>query len=298
MKQHIVVGYDGSPAAIAAVHWAADEAQRRNVELELVHAYAVPVLYGAMGSGATPSTFEAVRHGAEQVAREGTELVHTSAPSLRVRTEIVAGPPAAVLRERALHAQLLVVGVSGHHALAGAVLGSVTSRLAGAVGCPFVVVRPGPAASLGSARLPVLVGLDGSPVSEAALEFAFDTASRRGVPVLAVRVWDGTPVDGWSAPYALDVDRTAMDAKERQALHGQLDSWADKYPDVPVEAVVLRGHPAEALVRAGHLIERHPGLIVVGSRGRGGFAGLVLGSTSHGVIAHAECPVAVVHGAR
>ena len=118
------------------------------------------------------------------------------------------------------------------------------------------------------------------------------------MPLLAVRVWDDTPMDGWSYTYALEVDRTAVDARERQALHEQLASWSDKYPDVPVEAIVLRGHPAEALVRAGHLIERRPGLIVVGSRGRGGFAGLVLGSTSHGVIAHAECPVAVVHGPR
>jgi nucleotide-binding universal stress UspA family protein len=294
MKQHIVVGYDGSPAAIAAVQWAANEAQLRSVELELVHAYAIPVMYGAMGTGATPATFDAVRQDAEHIAMEGAELVHRTAPSLRVRTEIAAGPPAAVLRERARNAQLLVVGVSGHHALAGAVLGSVTSRLAGALDCPFVVVRPGVAVEDWDV-LPILVGLDGSPVSDGALEFALDTASRRRVPLLAVRVWDDTPVDGWSYTYALEVDRTAMDADERQALRDQLDSWADKYPDVPVEAIVLRGHPAEALVRAGHLIERRPGLIVVGSRGRGGFAGLVLGSTSHGVIAHAECPVAVVH---
>jgi len=297
MKHSVVVGYDGSPAAVAAVHWAANEAQRRGAALELVHAYSIPVLYGAMGTGAGPSTFEAVRLDADHIANQGTELVRRTVPSMRVRTEIVAGPPAAVLRERAHHAQLLVVGVSGHHALAGAVLGSVTSRLAGAVYCPFVVVQPGTAVEDWD-TLPVLVGIDGSTISEAALEFAVDTASRRGVPLLAVRVWDDTPIDGWSYTYALEVDRTAMDARERQALHEQLDSWADKYPDVPIEAIVLRGHPAEALVRAGHLIERRPGLIVVGSRGRGGFAGLVLGSTGHGVIAHAECPVAVVHGPR
>jgi nucleotide-binding universal stress UspA family protein len=297
MKQHIVVGYDGSPAATAAVQWAADEAQRRDVDLELVHAYAIPVMYGAMGTGASPSTFEMVHDDAEFVAQEGRELVRTYAPDLRVHTKIAAGPPAAVLRELAQDAQLLVVGVSGHHALAGAVLGSVTSRLAGAVACPFVVVRPGVAAEDWD-DLPVLVGLDGSAESEAALDLAFDMASRRGVPVLAVRVWDDTPIDGWSYTYALEVDRTATDARERKALHEQLDSWARKYPAVPVEPIVLRGHPAEALVRAGHLIERRPGLIVVGSRGRGGFTGLVLGSTSHGVIAHAECPVAVVHRPR
>jgi len=297
MKQNIVVGYDGSPAAVAALHWAANEAQRRGIDLELVHAYTIPVMYGAMGPGAAPSTFEVIRLDAEHIAREGTDLVHRHDASLRVRTEIVAGPPAAVLRERSAHAEMLVVGVSGHHALAGAVLGSVTSRLAGAVTCPFVVVRPGRADD-DDCALPVLVGLDGSPISEAALGFAFDMASRRRVPLLAVRVWDDTPIDGWSYTYALEVDRTATDARERQVLHEQLDSWSDKYPDVPVEAIVLRGHPAEALVRAGHLIERRPGLLVVGSRGRGGFAGLVLGSTSHGVIAHAECPVAVVHGAR
>ena len=294
MTQHIVVGYDGSPAATAAVHWAANEAERRSVDLELVHAYATPVMFGAMGAGASPSTFDAIRLDAEHIAGEGTQLVHREAPSLRVRTEIVVGPPAAVLRERSHDAQMLVVGVSGHHALAGAVLGSVTSRLAGAVTCPFVVVQPGIAVEDWDA-LPVVVGLDGSGSSETALEFAFDTASRRDVPLLAVRVWDDTPIDGWSYTYALEVDRTAMDARERQALHEQLTTWSDKYPDVQVDAIVLRGHPADALVRAGHLIERRPGLIVVGSRGRGGFAGLVLGSTSHGVIAHAECPVAVVH---
>jgi len=257
MKQHIVVGYDGSSAAAAAVQWAADEALRLDVDLELVHAYSIPVMKGALGTPASPSTFQLIHDDAELVAEEGRELVRSYAPSLRVHTRITAGLPAAVLRESATQAQLLVVGVSGHHALAGAVLGSVTSRLAGAVRCPYVVVRPGVAPEDWD-DLPVLVGLDGSPESEAALDFALDTASRRRVPLLAVRVWDDTPIDGWSYTYALEVDRTATDARERASLHEQIESWAQKYPDVPVESIVLRGHPAEALVRAGHLIERRP----------------------------------------
>ena len=147
--------------------------------------------------------------------------------------------------------------------------------------CPVVVVRePGPAAS----DMPVVLGVDGSSV-EAAVAFAFDAAARRQVPLVAVHAWRDLMIDpGLEA--ALDLDA----ADEQEILAERLAGWAEKYPEVPVQGRVVRARAARALVEA----SAHAQLVVVGSRGRGGLAGTLLGSVSRAVLLHAHCPVAVV----
>lgn len=174
-------------------------------------------------------------------------------------------------------------------------LGSVAMRIATHARSPVVVVRTDPhdgPSSPVAADAPVMVGVDGSAESELALGFALEEASLRRVGLVAVRTWDEEPLDGFLRVYPLEVDRSAMDERERTLLHEQVQGWAEKYPHVPITHSIVQGQPSGALLR--QAAEVGPALLVVGSRGRGGFTGLVLGSTSHELIAYASGPVAVI----
>jgi nucleotide-binding universal stress UspA family protein len=177
----------------------------------------------------------------------------------------------------------LVLGDRGLGGVAGLVLGSVAVALAAHGACPVVVVR-------GTARNqegPVVVGVDGSSVSEAALAFAFEAAAARGVELVAVHAWLPTAIDRALEPL---VDWDVVAVEEDAILAERLAEWGQKYPQVTVRRTVVRDGAARALVDA----TRDGQLVVVGSRGRGNAAGLLLGSVSHGVLHAANCPVAVV----
>ncbi|MEU4767664.1 universal stress protein [Actinosynnema sp. NPDC023794] len=136
---------------------------------------------------------------------------------------------------------------------------------------------------------PVVVGIDGSQISEAALAFAFEAADTREVPLIAVRARTDSVIEAAMVPL---VDWDAVEAEERSLLAERLAGWGEKYPDVVMRPVVVRDRPAHALIE--QAIGTAAQLVVVGSRGRGGAAGLVLGSASHAVLHHSPCPVAVV----
>jgi len=193
-----------------------------------------------------------------------------------------------VLQAESVRAAVLVLGDRGAGGLARLTAGSVAVHVATHAECPVVVVRePGPAAS----DMPVVLGVDGSSAEtgetgEASVAFAFDAAARRQVPLVAVHAWRDLMIDpGLEA--ALDLD--AVD--EHEILAERLAGWAEKYPEVPVQSRVVRGRAARALVDASARAQ----LVVVGSRGRNGLAGILLGSVSRAVLLHAHCPVAVVH---
>ncbi|WP_308284467.1 universal stress protein [Pseudonocardia oceani] len=154
--------------------------------------------------------------------------------------------------------------------------------------CPVVVAR-GPRSS-GTASLPVVVGVDGSSTSESAVGFAYESAASRRVGLVAVHVWSDTVAD---AEVAVLLDREAIEDGEHRQLVEGLAGWAEKFPDVAVERVVIRDLPAHALLERAARAQ----LVVVGSRGRGEFAGLVLGSVSNALLHRAPCPVAVVRPA-
>lgn len=196
--------------------------------------------------------------------------------------EVFDGPPALVLQERSTDAGMLVLGSRGHGGFAGLLAGSTAVSVTAHAHCPVVVVRDGQAATSG----PVVVGVDGSESSLRALGFAVERAEQRDVPLRVIRVWE-PPGERWVPP---GFDPEEATATERAAAEEELARWRETFPDVEVDLRVSPGNPAALLVEA----SREAQLVVVGSRGRGGLRGMLLGSVSQQLLQHAHCPVAVV----
>jgi nucleotide-binding universal stress UspA family protein len=283
----IVIGVDGSETALQAVRWAAAEATQRRSPLRLVSAYAVPVgrLVGDPGLGVNYHTV--VRDSAARHLAAAATAATMVAPDLAVEQVLVEGFPTPALQAESVDAALVVLGDRGLGGFTGLLLGSVAVALAAHAACPVVVVR-GPEFDTSAPRVePVVVGVDGSPASEAAVAFAFGAAALRAVPLVAVHAWYDLLADPVMAPL-LDVD--ALEADEREVLAERLTAWSRKYPDVDMRRLVVRDRAARALVQESASAQ----LVVVGSRGRGGLTGMLLGSVSHALLHHAYCPVAVV----
>ncbi|MDD7967906.1 universal stress protein [Actinomycetospora lemnae] len=279
----VVVGTDGSESSLAAVRWAARTAASTGRGLHVVLAYGAvdPTLL------ADASLWRRYQHEIEAQARHelarAVEAARAEAPAVAVSEELVDGPAAEALMERA-GSGLLVVGEQGADGLGGALLGSVASTVASHAEGPVVIVRgtagPGPDA-------PVVVGVDGSPASDAAIDFAVAVADAEGRPLVAVHTWSDPLIE--TVPEAF-IDLDAITEDERRVLVEQLSGRSATHPDLQVTTVVTRSRPARALLETA----RGARLLVVGTRGRGGFAGLLLGSVSRAVVHRAPCPVAVV----
>ncbi|WP_129337009.1 universal stress protein [Cellulomonas endophytica] len=288
MNRPVVVGYDGSAHARQALTWAAEEARRLGRGLRLVHVAGTAVLQDMMVSDLTSTL--ATQLGT-RVLTEGERLVHDLAPDVPTTTalDLRESVPAGLVAESSA-AELLVVGSRGRGGFAGLLLGSVSTAVVAHAHCPVAVVRL-PDGPPQTARGPVVVGVDGSPLSEQAIALAFDRASRLACPLVAVHAWDLPtivgPTPAWT-PDEVEELRTAEKALMAESLAGH----SERYPDVEVRAQVARGSAASVLLGAAH----DAALLVVGSRGRGGFRGLLLGSVSQAVIHHATCPVLVVRG--
>lgn len=207
-------------------------------------------------------------------------------PELAPESAVRRGDPARELMDESEGAQLVVVGSRGRSPVRARLLGSVSAKVATHAHCPTVVV---PHQQLPDGG-PVVVGLDNSPYSRAALRFAFDEAAVRGSELVAVQVWE----ENEYAPIVplLDFEVGERNDETRRALAEQLAGCSQDYPTVAVREVARRGHPVVALRTLGEDAQ----LVVVGHRGRGGFAGMLLGSVAAGVLDHAPCPVAVVRG--
>jgi nucleotide-binding universal stress UspA family protein len=288
----ILVGYDGSAGAAVALRWAAVVARRTGNRLHLVHILHQPLLWPV--SGTDPASGR--RGPAEQLlAGIAADLAagvggggDPAGRRIQVTSQVEEGDPAARLTTLSRGAGLVVLGHRGHGQFSGLLLGSVGVAVTAHAHCPVAIVR-GEHPTSGAGR-PVAVGSDGSPAADAALGFAFGEAAARRVDLVAIRAWQPPPPPWQSVvrPLVLDVDE--LETAERSELTGALAGWREKYPDVVVEPILAVGSPAEAMVSA----SRRAQLIVVGARGRGGFAGLLLGSVSQQVIHHAACPVVVV----
>lgn len=283
----IVVGVDGSSSALEAARWAAREAAHRNAPVYLVSAFG--------WSGHRHLGDPGLGHYRETMMRETWATVAVAAAAARHVAEGVEiseltldGYPVPLLVTESRTAGMLVIGDRGLGGFTSLLIGSVAIRLASQAECPVVVVRGDDPSDTG----PVVVGIDGSPISEAALEFAFDAADARGVPLIAVHVWNDYAI-AVSVLEAVKWD--AVEAEEHQLLAERLAGWSEKYPDVEVRRVVERDSPAHALIA--QATGTNAQLVVVGSHGRGSAAGLVLGSVSHALLHHSPCPVAVVRPA-
>jgi nucleotide-binding universal stress UspA family protein len=268
----IVVGVDGSPGSVAALRWAARTAEMRRSPLTLVH-----VSHGHREHG-------------RQVLNEARKVVADTCPdgSIRVNREMPFAQPVSALVNLSKDATLVVVGCLGTGTLRGRRLGSVSSGLTHYAHCPVAVIHDGIGSDLDSAA-PVIVGIDDSSASQAAAAIAFDEAAHRNVDLVAVRAWkDVSPFD--SAVSFAGKGWRALHAKEEESMARHLAPWINRYPEVPVRREIVRDDDAARI-----LIDRSRSaqLIVVGSHGSGGFAGMLLGSVSAAVVLLARVPVIV-----
>lgn len=283
--QGVVAGVDGSDSALRAVRWAADEALRRRESLRLVMAFnwTDGPIAGPPGLG--------VRYRDILLDQSRTALAQAVAvaterhPALEVSSELRTGFPIGTLVEEASRARLMVLGDRGLNSVTGLLAGSVAVALAAHAACPVVVVRGDE--QPGSAALPILLGVDASPVSEAAIAFAYQAAAERAVPLVAVHSW----TEAFAAPALTSLmDRSEDQAYEEELLAQRLAGWAGKYPEVEVTRIVAHDRAAHLLIEKSHGAQ----LVVVGSRGHGEFAGLVLGSVSNALVHRSACRVAIV----
>jgi nucleotide-binding universal stress UspA family protein len=280
----IVVGVDDSPGSRVALSWAADEARTHRRPLRLVHAFTWPPF--APAEARYPATDDiSIRRYAEQVLAEALSAARAVAPELDPSGDVIEGGTAAVLLGEATHAAMLVVGAGGHGEFTGLFFGSVGTQLSSHANCPVTVVRPREGTGPDAGR--VVVGVDGSTLSRAATEFAFEEASWRGAGLTAIHTWE-VPETAALTPARYDVDRVASD--QERVIAEALAGYQGKYPDVEVRRRTVHGDPTRTLTEASHGAV----LTVVGSRGRGGFRGLLLGSVGHALLHHAGSPVTVV----
>ncbi|NUS42704.1 MAG: universal stress protein [Mycobacteriaceae bacterium] len=278
-----VVGVDGSPASGTAVRWAALEAIRHHAPLHLVHAIALPLDRGS-GVSVTPADFDAMRSAGDRVVTDAAGIAQEVAAStggLVIDTYVLDPSPIPVLTERSDHARMIVLGTRGLGAFKRTVLGSVSTSLARHAHCPVAIIPEADADSPDRSGGPVVVGVDGSPCSGEAIHLAFDEASWRGADLVAVHSWNGDGHLTWGAH---------MDEEASALLAGSLAGFDRDFPDVTVRPVVTEVRPGKWLAEASGAAQ----LVVVGSHGNGGFAGMTLGSVSQAVLHGAEGPVVIV----
>ncbi|MER6663920.1 universal stress protein [Amycolatopsis japonica] len=289
-ENRIVVGTDGAEPGRAAVRWAASLAAERGLGLLIVHAlHSEQLAYGAGLAGPVPWLDDLAAAG-RKVLEEAVADAETVAPGVPVDTAMPTDSPTPYLVDASKSAAMVVVGASGKGFFAGMVIGSTASAVIAHAHCPAVVLRGRQGTTNYPDSGPVVVGIDGSPLSEQALETAFDEASRRNASVVAVHAWSDVTYDDVYGMARLVTQWESIEGDERRLLAERLAGWQEKYPNVTVERVLVRDRPRHTLLEWSATAQ----LLVVGSRGRGGFTGQLLGSVSQALTRHAECPVMVV----
>lgn len=282
----VLVGYDGSPASETAAFWAATEAVRQHAVLRLVHVLALPMVSSPMGIS-TMLQLEPLRQAARNLLQETGGRIGAVYPDLSIEVVIEFGATAPALLQEATTAQLAVLGSRGLGEFHDLAAGSVSAHVATHASCPVVVVPPRWESETATG---VVVGVDGSAISTAAVDFAFEQAEARNTTLTAVLAWHDPVRTGPGDLLPLVYDLDALEQESAAVLAEAVAGHTTKYPDVRVEQELVRGHADDVLIDAGRSAE----LLVVGSRGRGAFRGLLLGSTSRSLVHYAPCPVAVV----
>lgn len=283
VESGVVVGADGSEHGSAALRWAAGTAV----------AYGLPltVLYARPDANAEP-TLVGEPSG---VLADAVAVARAVQPDLEIRALQMPDSPVQSLLAAGENADVLVLGSRGVEGFRGLLLGSTAMHVAPYAQCPVVVVHSGMEGGTPFEEVAgypgnpgkVVLGYDGSSASNRAAAFAFRHAEAIGCGVVAVTVEAGR-----GEPETEEIDpENATPGSDTSAFHSPVIVTAAAFPDVPVSFVAGSGRPAEVLLSEAAGAE----LLVVGSRGSGGFSGLVMGSVSQKVLAHADCPVAVLH---
>ena len=282
----ILVAVDGSPASKVATDWAARNAAMKHLPLKLVVVISPPAVMGFPEVPMPSVYFDWQAGEGRKVLDDALAIVNeaTADTPIEVTSETVNGSTVPTLVELSKDAQLIVVGCRGHGAWARGLLGSVSSGLIHHAQCPVAVIHDEDPLMPHPSEAPVVVGIDGSPASELATEIAFEEASFRGVELVAVHAWNDSDV--FEVP---GVDWSALQTAGEETLSERLAGWRDRYPDVAVRRIVVADKAARQLVEQSESAQ----LLVVGSRGRGGFTEMLLGSVSAAVVNAARMPVIV-----
>ncbi|MGW0183030.1 universal stress protein [Nocardia sp. NPDC003345] len=286
-KATIVVGVEGSEASTTAVRWASETASARGYRLRIVHGMdmtatrAVRNVYDVM----EPPIAEAIRHRGSELLSAAREEALRIDPALWVDVELSETGAAPLLIEHSAEAEITVLGASGSGSTLthlGSTLLAVTAHGLGKI----VVARGAAHRHTG----PVVVGLDGSSSSEAAAAAAFAEAELRRAALVAVHAWHDLRAH-WYAGIPEVIDDPDIAAAADTELRSWLAGWCEKYPAVEVRRELYLAGPDLHLINRSQQAQ----LVVTGSRGRGGFRGLLLGSTSNILVQRAHCPVLVAH---
>ena len=274
MTYGIVAGYDGSPGSAQAVRWAAREALARGTTLTVCLAWRP----GHMELAVEPATWELAGQDGKKILACGLPYAESVLGPGRVHAELVDGSAAQVLCERSRAAEMVVVGSRGHGKLPGLRLGSVSWQVAGHASGRVVIVggrwRP-----VNQAPGPVVAGVDGSAASQAALRFAVEEAALRDVPLEALCALADAPGRPGEMRLIEDDFNHVLACQEKE------------HPDVAVVRKIAVGTPRSALLTAAAGSQ----MLITGCRGRGGFAGMNLGSVAQAVAHYSPCPVGIVH---
>lgn len=280
-RDAVVVGVDGSHGADFALDFAADEARRLSLPVHLVHGFSPDLPQVDFSPRSDVSDVEAQAHA---VLDSAMRRIHLLAPDAPVSGVAVRGYVAQAILRAAQGASMVVMGASGAALSGFTVLGSVSLQVATHAPCPVVVVRH-PRAS-GSRHGRVVVGYDASDDTAATLAFAHRYAADHDSELVVVHAWWPEDLAALEQPHR---DWEHYQSSASEASRRVLEPMLAARP-VPVRYEVVDAHPAKALTAEAAEAD----LVCVGARGRGGFAGLLLGSVAHAVLRYAACPVAVV----
>lgn len=277
---------DGSRASEAAVAWATREALMRQLPITLLHVVEQIVVGWPVGQMFLEMP-QWQKENAQHVIDRALEIFSATvgdSDSPRVHTEVVYSKVVSTLIDASKGARMIVVGSQGLGALGRLLLGSVSTGVVHHAHCPVAVIHSQQGVSPG-VNSAVLLGIDGSPAADAATGLAFDEASRRGVELVALHAWSDVAVFP-----ALGMDWHERESQGQEVLAERLAGWQEQYPDVRVKRSLVCDQPARWLLDE----SEHAQLVVVGSRGRGGFPGMLLGSVSSAVAQSARVPVIIV----
>lgn len=286
----VIVGVDGSPSSRGAVQWAAREAAMRHVPLTVINvadSLTVAASTLAWPGGRVPEeVLEIQENEARVILADAVDLVRNSVEGDRpeVDTESLFGRPIPALVDASKEAQLVVCGCHGRTGQHRRALGSVVTGLLHHAHCPVAVVHYDESISQHTSKRPVLLGVDGSRVSALATAIAFDEASWRGVDLVALHSWSDADR---ATTFALE--QSALQAAAEKTLCESLAGWQERYPEVVVHRLISFEPPARQLIDGSERAQ----LVVLGSHGRGGFAGMLLGSVSSAVAQEARVPVII-----
>lgn len=286
----IAVGVDGSDQAFIAASWALDAAARRHIPLHVVHSWSIPLPPVGLGPAPVGLSDDRIRDAAQAVLDDAVSRLQSTAPDVTITGALFPGTPTAALLEAAEQSTMVVVGSSGLDRVTEFILGSVTQQVVTHAPCPVAVIPSRESDEPGLEAGRVVVGIDGSELSLDATRLAFEEASLRHAGLTLLHVWNSPDYDtaGIVMPDTFLLEEAHSD--ELRAMAETVAGLGEKYPDVQVEQRLRQGRPAKVLADA----SRGAALVVVGSRGHGGFTSLLLGSTSRSLLHHAQSPVLVV----